>query len=179
MLRKQDAMLLVIDVQGKLARSVYEAEYVLLNQQKLAKGANLSDLPVILTEQNPRGLGSTVPEIRELLGELPAFEKTAFNACLEQKFFSDMRSTGRKQVLVCGIEAHVCVFQTVANLLDLSYEVHVAADAVSSRSAWNREIALQRMLKMGAVITSTEMALFELMEVAEGDKFKEFTRIVK
>ncbi|MFO7930336.1 MAG: isochorismatase family protein, partial [Desulfosalsimonas sp.] len=113
------------------------------------------------------------------LGDLPVFEKTAFNACLERKFSSDMRSTGRKQVLVCGVEAHVCVFQTVASLLDLSYEVHVAADAVSSRSDWNRETALQRMRQLGAVITSTEMALFELMEVAEGEKFKEFARIVK
>lgn len=179
MLRKQDTMLLVIDVQGKLARAVYEADYVLSNQQKLAKGAKLFELPVVVTEQNPKGLGSTVPEMRELLGDLPGFEKTAFNACLEGGFLSEIRNTGKNQVLVCGIEAHVCVFQTVASLLDHGFEVHVAADSVSSRSAWNRETALQRMRQLGAVITSAEMALFELMEVAEGEKFKEFARIVK
>ncbi|MFW5931366.1 MAG: hydrolase [Desulfosalsimonas sp.] len=179
MLRKQDSMLLVIDVQGKLARAVHEADYVLSNQQKLAKGAKLFDLPVVLTEQNPKGLGATASEMQEILGDMPVFEKTAFNACLQPGFLSEIRNAARSQVLVCGIEAHVCVFQTVASLMDHGFEVHVAADSVSSRSAWNRETALQRMRQIGAVITSAEMALFELMEAAEGKKFKEFARIVK
>ena len=179
MLTSDQTALLMIDVQGKLARTVSDSGRVLTNLEKLARGARLFGLPVIVTEQNPKGLGPTIPEIQKLLGDFAPVEKTAFNACGDPSFVGKIRETGRMQILVCGIEAHVCVYQTVAGLMDLAYEVQVAADAVSSRTPENRQMALDRMRDMGAAISTTEMALFELMEVAEGEAFSEFVRIVK
>ncbi len=179
MLTSDQAVLLMIDVQGKLARTVSDSGRVLTNLEKLAWGARLFGLPVIVTEQNPKGLGPTIPEIQKLLGDFAPVEKTAFNACGDPSFVGKIRETGRMQILVCGIEAHVCVYQTVAGLMDMGYEVQVAADAVSSRTPENRQMALDRMRDMGAAISTTEMALFELMEVAEGEAFSEFVRIVK
>lgn len=179
MLHREDTVLLMIDVQGKLARTVFESGRVLTNLEKLTRGARLFGLPVIVTEQNPKGLGPTIPELQKLLGDFAPIEKTAFNACADSSFVGKIRETGRNQILVCGIEAHVCVYQTVAGLLDLGYEVQVVADAVSSRTPENRRTALDRMRDMGTAISTTEMALFELMQAAEGEAFSEFIRIVK
>ncbi|MCF8036378.1 MAG: hydrolase [Desulfobacteraceae bacterium] len=179
MLTSDQAVLLMIDVQGKLARTVFESGRVLSNLEKLVRGARLFGLPVIVTEQNPKGLGPTIPEIQKLLGDFAPVEKTAFNACGDPSFVGKIRETGRSRILVCGIEAHVCVYQTVAGLIGMGFEVEVAADAVSSRNAENLRLALDRMRGMGAAISSTEMALFELMQAAEGEAFSEFIRIVK
>ena len=102
-----------------------------------------------------------------------------FNACYNQTFLQKLEETGKEQLLVAGIEAHVCVYQTVSGLVKLPYKVYVASDAISSRTAWNRQIALKRMRQLGAVITTTEMALFEMMRTAEGELFRKFIRIVK
>ncbi|MFW5936532.1 MAG: hydrolase [Desulfosalsimonas sp.] len=179
MLTSDQAALLMIDVQGKLARTVSDSGRVLTNLEKLTRGARLFGLPVIVTEQNPKGLGPTIMELQKLLGDFVPVEKTAFNACADSAFVRELRKTGRNRILVCGIEAHVCVYQTVAGLIDMGFEVEVAADAVSSRSAENRRLALDRMRDMGAAVSSTEMALFELMQAAEGEAFSEFIRIVK
>lgn len=179
MLNSYDTGLIVIDVQGRLSRTVCDAGIVLANLERLIKGAMLFSMPIVLTEQNPQGLGPTIPELRKLLGDLRAVEKVSFNACLTESFVEKIKETGRKRFIICGIETHVCVYQTAAGLLEMSYDVHAASDAVSSRTAWNRDVGLSRMRDMGAAITTTEMALFELMKEAEGGEFKQFVKIVK
>lgn len=179
MLDRNETALIIIDIQGTLARTVSQAEVMHSNWIKLLKGAQLLGLPIVVTEQNPQRLGPTIPELQEFIEKVPVIGKMSFSACLNDDFSQKLKETGKKQLLLAGIEAHVCVHQTVAGLLEESYDVHVVSDAVSSRAESNRQIALQRMRDSGAVLTSTEMALFEMMEVAEGDMFKQFVRIVK
>ncbi len=179
MLDMDKTALLIVDIQGVLARTVHESNLIYGNWQKLIKAAQIFQLPIVLLEQNPRGLEPTIPELRELLGDLPAIEKMTFNACLNEEFLTRLRETGREQILVAGIEAHVCVYQTVCGLLKEPYQIYVASDAVSSRTSWNRMAALERMRELGAVITTTEMALFEMMRTSEGNLFRQFIKIVK
>lgn len=179
MLVKGNAALLLIDMQGKLAESVHDAELVLENCKKLIQAAKLFQIPILYLEQYPKGLGPTAPALRELLGEQKAIEKISFSACDNEEFQQKLSEAGRSQLLVAGVEAHVCVYQTVRDLLKQPYELYVASDATSSRTEWNRGVGLERMREMGAVITSTEMALFEMMRSAEGELFKPFVSIVK
>ncbi len=175
----ENTALIVIDVQGKLARMMYEKEMLFENLQKLIKGVQILGLPIIVTEQNPRGLGPTIPEVAHLLSDLQPIPKLSFSCCGDERFLQELEALNRKQVLVAGMEAHVCVYQTAVDLLRLGYEVQIVADAVSSRTAENRGIGLERMRSGGAGLTSTEMALFELLKVAEGAKFREIRKIVK
>lgn len=179
MLTRDKAALLLVDIQGELARTVWEANLIYKNWVKLTRTAQLLQLPIVLLEQNPQGLGSTIPEIRALLGDQPAIEKMSFNACLNEKFLKELKTTGREQILVAGIEAHVCVYQTVTGLIKENYQTYVASDAVSSRTAWNRQIALESMKEQGAIITTTEMALFEMIKTSEDELFRQFIKIVK
>lgn len=179
MLIRDKTALLIVDIQGLLARTVHDSNLIYGNWQKLIKAAKLFQLPIILLEENPRGLGLTIPKLRELLGDLPAIEKQAFSACLNEEFVNRLKEIGREQLLVAGIEAHVCVYQTVRDLLKKPYQVYIASDAVSSRTSWNRMAALQRMRELGAVITTTEMALFEIMKTPEDELFRQFIKIIK
>ncbi|HUU09444.1 MAG TPA: nucleoside monophosphate kinase [Phycisphaerae bacterium] len=178
MLHVDDAVLVVVDVQGKLARLMHESEALLADLAKLIRGAHALGVPIIVTEQNPAGLGPTVPELSDLL---PAqrIAKTAFSCCGEGAFVHALEATGRRQVLLCGIETHICVYQTALDLLGRAYEVHVVADGVSSRTARNRDIGLGKIERAGGHRTSVETALFELLKVAEGDTFKAILKIVK
>ena len=171
--------LLLVDIQGTLARTVHESNLVFDNWLKLIKAAKLFKLPIIMLEQYPQGLGATIPEVSRLLEDVPPIEKITFNACLNENFLKKVSETGRKQLLVAGIEAHVCVYQSVSGLLEEHYEVHVASDAVSSRKSWNRLVALERMRDQGAIITTTEIALFEMMRIADNEMFRQFITIVK
>ena len=178
LLRIEDTVLVVVDVQGKLARVVHESDATIRAAAKLIRCAKALGLPIVRTEQNPKGLGPTVPELAGLLdGE--AIAKVAFSCCGEKGFLDTMSRLGRNQVLLAGIETHVCVYQTAIDLHKFGYEVHVVADAVSSRTPANREIGLRKMEQAGADVTSVETALFELQRVAEGPAFKELMRIVK
>ncbi|MFW6284074.1 MAG: hydrolase [Desulfosalsimonas sp.] len=179
MLDSQQTALVVIDVQGKLARTVSDSQQVVSNVEKLIRGANLFELPVIVTEQHPVGLGPTIEVLQELFTNVSMVEKMTFNACMTPYFVQAMEQAGRRKILICGLEAHICVHQTVWGLLGRDFQVHVASDAVSSRTAWNRNMAIERMRAQGAVISTTEMALFELMQDANDDRFREFARIVK
>jgi nicotinamidase-related amidase len=179
MLAVEDCVLVVIDIQGKLAQLMYQKEALFENAQKLIKGAQILEIRVIVTEQYPQGLGPTIPEITALLPHFRPLPKVAFSCCNDEGFQQQLLAVNRRQIMICGIEAHVCIYQTAVDLLAAGYEVEVVADAVSSRTAENREIALQRMRDEGVKITSVEMALFELLQVAEGPKFKEISRIVK
>ncbi len=178
MLDIDNTVLVVIDVQGKLAQSMHEKADLFENVAKLIKAAGVLEIPIVWTEQYPEGLGPTIPEIAELLpGE--AISKVAFSCCGEKRFVEAMEELGRNQVLLCGIETHVCVYQTAIDLLATAYEVEVVADAVSSRAPDNKAIGLAKMQAAGAAITSVETSLFELLEVAGGEKFKAILQIVK
>jgi nicotinamidase-related amidase len=179
MLNLDNTVLVVVDVQEKLSRAMHEKEALLESTVKAVAGAKILELPVIRTEQNPNGLGPTVPQVAELLSDSPAVTKLSFSCCGEPHFMERLAALNRKQVLVLGIESHVCVYQTVADLLKAGYEVQVLADAVSSRTPENKAIGLERCKEFGASITSAETALFELLKKAEGDKFKQMLKVVK
>lgn len=175
----ENAVLVVIDFQERLARVMHQREKLIDNTQRLIKGIQVLGIPIIATEQYPQGLGPTIPEVSQVWSNVQPIPKLSFSCCGDERFLKELKAQNRKQVLVAGIESHVCVYQTAIDLLDSGYEVQVVTDCVSSRTPENREIGLQRMNCAGARLTSTETALFELLRVAKGDKFKEISRIVK
>jgi len=179
MLQINDCVLIVIDIQGRLAHLMYEKQQLFENLQKIIKGIKLLNVPLIWNEQIPDKLGSTVAEIKEVLSDFQPLPKVSFSCCGNPLFNEKLQALNRKQVLLVGIETHVCVYQTALDLINSDYEVHVLADAVSSRTLENKLIGLQKMEKAGAEITSVETALFELLKIAEGAEFKEIIKIVK
>jgi nicotinamidase-related amidase len=174
-LDRDRAALVVVDVQEAFRPVVLDFEAVASQVARLIQGAQALDVPVVATEQYPKGLGKTVPEVAEHLVGVEPIEKVCFSAAEADGF--DLG--GREQALVCGIESHVCVSQTAHDLLDRGVEVHVARDAVSSRTAENRDVGLHKMERSGAVITSVETALFELVGAAGTDEFKAVQALVK
>ena len=179
MLDVAKAVLLVIDVQEKLFRAILEKEKRLDSLQRLIKGIQVLEVPVIATEQYPKGLGPTIKEIASLLGEVKPIPKTSFSCCGDRVFLREFEKLDRRQVLLAGIERHVCVYQTAADLINAGYEVYAVSDAIGSRTEENREIALRMMEGLGVKPTSTEAVLFELIKVAEGQKFKAISQIVR
>lgn len=174
-----EALLLVVDVQGKLARLMHESEAMLRQQQILIEACRLLDLPVVWAEQLPDKLGATVAELTDKLSGLEQLAKSSFGCCGDAGLMDAIEAAGRRQVLLCGIEAHVCVWQTAAALRREDYAVHLVCDAVSSRSEFNREIAFRRMAQAGVCLSNVEMVLFELMGSAEHPRFREVTRLLK
>jgi nicotinamidase-related amidase len=179
MLELNQSVLVLVDVQGKLATLMHFRDALVKSLRQLIQGAQVLGLPIVWLEQNPAGLGPTIPEIAELLGDNKPIAKFSFSACGEERFLVALGDLGRRQVLLAGIETHVCVYQTAIDLLARGYEVQVVADAVSSRTPENKKIGLQRMCEAGVSLTSVEMALFELVKVARGDVFKKLLGIVK
>ena len=179
MLERDKTALIVVDVQGKLADLMSEREALFANVERLIGGARAMGLPIVVTEQNPEKLGATRPEIAACLGDYEPITKMTFSCCGEPAFPAAVKGLGKPKLLVAGIETHVCVYQTVRDLLLAGYEVHVAADAVSSRAAANRQIALDRMRSEGAVLTSTEMALMELLQVAGTEEFRQVLKLIR
>jgi nicotinamidase-related amidase len=179
MLDLNNTALIIIDVQGKLADLMYEKETLFKNLTQLVKGALLLKIPILMTEQNPRGLGPTIPEIMDLLTDIDPIPKMSFSCCAEEGFMERLKGIDRKQLLITGIESHICVYQTAMDLVDMDYEVQVVSDAVSSRLPENRSIALQRMGDAGVKQTSVEMALFELVKTAEHTDFRKLSSIIK
>jgi nicotinamidase-related amidase len=172
------AALAVIDVQEAFRPAVLDFDSVAANVGVLVQGARILGVPVIVTEQYPNGLGHTVPEVAEHLSGVTPLEKTSFSAIGADGFPAALPEV-RDQVLVCGIESHVCVNQTAEDLLAAGREVHVVGDAVTSRTAANRELGLHKMEKSGATVTSVETALFELLREAGTPEFKEIQRLIK
>jgi nicotinamidase-related amidase len=170
--------LAVIDVQEAFRPAVLDFDRVAANVGVLVQGAQILGLPVLVTEQYPKGLGHTVPEVAEHLGALSPLEKVSFSA-LGADGFPAALDAERDQVVLCGIEAHVCVSQTAEDLLAAGREVHVVQDAVTSRTAENRALGLHKMERGGAVLTSVETALFELLRGADTPEFKQIQALVK
>jgi nicotinamidase-related amidase len=179
LLRKDDTLLVVIDVQTKLLNVIFEKERVLSSCSKLIRAAKILEIPIIMTEQYPKGMGSTDPEILKLLRDTKAVEKLHFSCCGAEDFNKKIESFGKKQIIVIGIETHVCVLQTVHDLLHQGYFVYVPYDAVSSRRESDYKNALDRMRQAGAIIGSVESAVFELLEKAGTPVFKEISKIIK
>ena len=179
MITTEDTALVIIDVQEKLVPAMHDKEALLDNLKKMVKGARVLGLPIIYTEQNPVGLGPTVAEIAELLLEEKPVSKFSFSSCGDEAFITEIKLVNRPNILITGMEAHVCVYQTAVDLVDLNYNVQVIADAVASRTPQNKQIGLEKSKAAGTGITSTEIVLFELLQVAKGDKFKEIIQIVK
>ncbi|MGB0835184.1 MAG: hydrolase [Psychrobium sp.] len=179
MLERENCGLMIVDVQGTLARKVIGSDEIITNIARLAQCARILDLPIIWLEQYPQGLGATVEEISELLDEIPCLEKSHFNAMAEPDIVEAIASTNRLQWLVTGIEAHICVYQTVSSLLAENYHVEVVSDGVSSRKNSNRELALSKMSQLGAKQTSVEMAVYELLKKAGTDTFKKILPLIK
>jgi nicotinamidase-related amidase len=169
------AALVVVDVQEAFRPVIDGFDDVVAGTAALVQGARALDVPVLVTEQYPRGLGDTVPELVAHLGDAERLPKTVFAASQADGFALD----GRDQVLLCGVETHVCVSQTALDLLAGGVAVHVVTDAVSSRTAANRETGLRRMEDAGATLSSVEMALFELVGAAGSDAFKTIQALVK
>lgn len=181
MLRKEDCGLMVVDVQGSLARIVQNSDLFIANTRKLIKCCSLLDIPVIWLEQNPKGLGVTIPEISELMSDLStANEKFHFNALFEESIKEAINEAGKQQWLVAGIEAHICVYQTVLGLISEGFDVEVVTDCISSRLQSNINVAVRKMEnKEGANITSLEMCIYELMKDAKAEEFKRILSVIK
>jgi nicotinamidase-related amidase len=172
-----DTGLLVVDVQEKLLPFITGNDRVAWNIRRLIDGAKILGLPVVATEQYPQGLGPTVPDLAQRLGEIPS--KLTFSCGGCGHVFKDLADRGIFRLLVCGIEAHVCVAQTVFDLLAAGWRTYVAVDAVGSRYELDRDVALRRMETSGAMLTTTEAALFEWCAAAGTPQFKEISRLVR
>lgn len=179
MLKPDDTGLLVVDVQGKLAQIVHDSEALLANLHALISGAKVLGLPILWLEQNPDGLGPTAPALRALLTPAEPIPKYTFDACQAPTFSSAAEQAGVSTWLVCGIEAHICVYQTSRSLLERNYRVEIVSDGVSSRSKVNKAVALSRLAALGAGITSVEMCLYELVGDCRAEAFREILALVK
>ena len=181
-LQRTESLLVIVDVQEKLMPVIDRADAVIANIARLVRAAKVMDLPVVLTEQYSKGLGHTMPDVKSAFDETFGYqpiEKATFSAYGAGEFVAALRLARRKQILIAGVETHVCVYQTVSDLLAAGYEVTLLTDAMSSRTAANKEIAIQRMAKDGAKLSSTEMALFEMTVTSATAEFKAISKLVK
>ena len=180
-LAARHCVLSVVDIQEKLLPPIFEKERMVRNSQLLIRLAVILDIPVLLSTQYSKGLGPTVPEIASLLPQVTTFDKSEFGCFNNEAYSTCIKSLpgNRNTLLVCGMESHICVTQTVLGALNSGYIAHVASDAVSSRSEWNWKIGLERMRQAGAVISSTEMIIYELLHTASGAAFKEMLQYLK
>jgi nicotinamidase-related amidase len=179
MLNVEKCCLAVVDVQGKLADLMDRKDTLFANIEVLIRMARGLKMPILWCQQNPSRLGPTVERIAVLLEGIGPIDKMTFSCGGDSRFVEQLRVTGATDVILCGIETHVCVYQTAIDLLDRGLGVHVVADAVSSRAPANRELALARMRDAGAVLTCTEMVLFELLRTAEHPKFRDLSRLIR
>lgn len=179
--KREESALIVIDIQEKLAR-VMDAEAmaaVAQNVVRMVRGARTLGIPVIATEQYPKGMGETLPSIQEALGGRPSIDKLDFSCCGAKDFLDRLKETGANTVILVGMETHICVLQTALDLLESGYHVHVLADGVISRNPENKKVGLALMEKGGAVISSAETVLFQWLEKAGSEEFKTISRWVR
>ncbi|WP_455366057.1 hydrolase [Kaarinaea lacus] len=172
--------LLVIDVQTRLAQVMSDCNSLLRNCEILLKAANILSVPVTITEQYPKGLGHTEPNLESVFpSNTNPIEKTCFSCCNAEDFANSLANSGKQQIILSGIESHVCVLQTAMDLLERNHQVFVVADAVDSRSKDNKRIALERMQQAGVVVTATESVLFEWLRDAKHEHFKALSALIR
>ena len=179
MLNREKAVLIFIDVQGRLHEVMDGKQLLDANLVRMIECARLLELPILCTEQIPEKLGPTNEPFRALLGDVPAIAKSAFSCCGEEKFMEALRTLEKRQVILVGIETHVCVYQTAIDLLEEGMEVFVVTDAVASRNPENKELALQAMRDAGARVIPAETALFALLRDAADPRFKDLLKLIK
>ena len=181
MFTPENTVLLVVDIQGKLATQVHDHSKLLKNIQGMIKGAQILDIPILWTEQAPEKIGPTIPEIASLLSslKLSPITKVSFSCCGSNTFMEELKFLNRKQILLVGIETHVCVYQTAVDLIEAGYEVQVIADCVSSRTLENKNLGIDRMQARGAGITSLEMIACELIRTSQHFQFKDILSLIK
>lgn len=179
LIRAEESALLVIDMQERLVPAMQAPARTIRNTRRLIAAAREMDVPVLLTEQYPKGLGSTVREIADVSQGLPVYEKVHFS-CMEDQGFADaFRALGRRQAVIAGMEAHICVMQTAASLMEEGYQVFVVSDATASRTMESERACLERLGALGAGIVTTEMAVYEWLGKAGTPAFKRMLELVK
>lgn len=180
-LAAEQCTLVVVDIQEKLLPPIFQKDQLVRNAQLLIRLADILKMPAIVTTQYSKGLGNTIPEIASLLPHTEVLDKLAFSCFGSDAFCTSLRRMPgqRTTVLLCGMEAHICVAQTALAALREGYLVHVASDAVSSRTEWNRNVGLERMRSAGAVISSTEMIIYELLGSSGTPAFKDMLKYLK
>lgn len=179
-LNLEDSLVLIIDVQDKLLNAVFNKEQVEKKSAIIAEAAKILGIPVVVTEQYPKGLGNTIPAVKNALAEdTEIFEKTAFSALNNEEILEAIKKHNKKQILIFGIETHICVSQTTAALRELGYEVSVIKDACGSRAEEEYLAGLERMKDNGAYIITTEIALFEWLKGAKHPNFKAVQALIK
>ncbi len=179
MLEAKDCCLVIVDIQGKLAELMVDKDTLFKNTKVLIQTAKALEIPILWCQQVPKALGETVDSLRLLLRDDEPIDKHTFSCCDDEKFDNKLNSIKPKQVILCGIESHICVYQTAIDLLAKNIEVNVIADAISSRTKANKKVALKRMTAEGAKLSSTEMCVFELLKNAKHPKFKELAKLIK
>lgn len=179
LLRRNESVLVIVDVQERLHRVIPNAHEAMRNVAILSHGVTLMGVPTVVTEQYPKGIGPTTPEVAEAAGDAPVVEKREFGSFGNENFVEAMRPYANKTLIVCGFETHVCVMQTALQARARGHRVFVVADAVGSRSPMNNQLALDRMREADCTIVSTEMALFELLGSSEAPEFKAIQQLIK
>lgn len=179
MLTSDNTALILIDVQGKLAQMMENSTEMFRAQTIMIQAAKQLNMPILWAEQLPHKLGSTVPEVASHLKDYTPISKSCFSCVANDEFSAALKACGKQQLLVMGIEAHICVTQSVLNFLENGYEVHMVSDAIGARIPANKGIGLRRCENAGAVISSTEMALFELMRDATHEQFRAIQALIK
>lgn len=175
----KDSIVIAIDFQEKLLPAMFNKDELIKNTSILIQGCTELDIPIIFTEQYPKGLGETIPEIKSLVKDSFFFEKTVFSAYKDEKFYNAVNSMGRKNVILCGIEAHICVLQTLIDLQADGYQTILLEDCITSRKIQNEEIAVKRAISEGSLISSYESILFELTNQAGTPVFKKISALIK
>ncbi|MFT6924698.1 MAG: nicotinamidase-related amidase [Psychromonas sp.] len=179
MLIKENTGLIIIDIQGKLATLVHDSDTFIANCKKLIKGAQTLDLPIIWLEQNPNKMGPTVDQLSILLDTQNPIPKFTFDACAEPQFMQAVRTANVDTWLICGIEAHICVYQTALTLKHTGVDVQLVCDCISSRTLANKNLAISKLVKHGVDVTGLEMCLFELLNDCRAKEFKEILGLIK
>jgi nicotinamidase-related amidase len=180
-LQRDNAILVVIDVQEKLCLAMDETvlKQLVKNTGILLDAATELNIPLLLTEQYVKGLGCTLPQLKEKAAAAPCYEKMAFSCCGSSEFVQALKASGKTQVIITGMETHVCVLQTVIDLIDAGFTVHLVKDAVMSRRKENWQVGVDTARDAGAVVTSTEAVLFQLLKTAGTDEFRKLSKLVR
>ena len=178
-IQRGDTVAVVVDVQERLFPHIYQHEQLEQSLRMLIRGLQILEVPIIMTEQYPKGLGPTVSALRELLPDTAAIEKMTFSCCGSDDFLRTLYGLGRDNVILMGIETHVCVMQTALDLLESGYAPVIVEDCVSSRYQNNKDVAIARLRDEGAIVTTCESLLFELCVVAGTDEFRQISKLVK
>lgn len=179
-LKLDKALLAIIDYQEKLLPAIAEREHIVKRVELLVRAARLLNIPILWTEQYSKGIGPTVQSVAELIGDAAQpIDKMSFGAFGDERVKAAAAQTGRSQLIVCGIEAHVCVLQTALTAIANGWTVFVVQDSVSSRSPVDRDAALARLVQAGAITATAEMVIMELLQTAEHEKFRDILKLIK